>query len=119
MDCRIFFLISLVYLTFGQKHKELLPKPGTLYASSLFRRNQVLDGVPEIENFTQISSVSTCLLYCLKNKPDCKSFNWGNGECTLLIDSICANETLFLTRKIGYSYYDIMDSPEFEVILQT
>ena len=111
------FSLSFVLLfsrVFCQR-KDVLPKTESLYASSLFRMNQGLEGGPRLESLENISSVSICLLNCMKRKPDCKSFNWGNGECVLMSDSVCFNETLLLTRKEGYAYYDIMDSPDFEV----
>ena len=107
--------VSLISCAFCQK-KDLLLKPETLYASSLFRMNRVLNGVPQLESLENVSSVSICLLNCMKRKPDCKSFNWGNGDCVLMSDSVCFNETLMLTEKEGYAYYDIMESPDFEVI---
>ena len=85
------------------------------YASSLFRQNQILEGVPVIETLGNVSAVSVCLLSCMRHKSDCKAFNWGDSQCVLMSDSVCANESLGLTRKPGFSYYDIMDSPEFEV----
>ena len=107
--------VSLISYVFCQK-KDLLPKRETLYASSLFRMNRVLDGVPQLESLKNVPSVSICLLNCMKRLPDCKSFNWGNGDCVLMSDSLCLNETLTLTEKEGYAYYDIMESPDFEVI---
>lgn len=85
------------------------------YASSLFRRNQVLEGVPIIEAIGNVSAVSVCLSVCMRHKTDCKAFNWGQSHCYLMSDSVCANESLRLTPKPGFNYYDIMDSPEFEV----
>ena len=95
--------------------KDVLRVEGQ-YASSLFRRNQVLEGVPTL-TLTNITTVSHCLITCLKHKSDCKSFNWGDGVCDLMSDSICSNETLLLTPKQGFSYYDLMDGPEFEVFV--
>ena len=106
--------VSIFSCVVSQK-KDLIPKPETLYASSLFRMNQVLEGVPQLERLENVSSVSVCLLNCMKRKADCKSFNWGYGECVLMSDSVCFNETLLLTPREGYAYYDIMDSPDYEV----
>ena len=110
----LILFIPFLSLVLSQK-KDLTPKPETLYASSLFRVNQILEGVTELDSYGNLSSVSRCLLICMKRKPDCKAFNWGNGECVLLTDSVCFNETLLLTPKDGYAYYDIMDSPDNEV----
>jgi len=112
-----YFYVNLfltIPIIFCQK-KDSIPKVETLYASSLFRRNQILEGMPELDSLENISSVSICLFNCMKRKPDCKSFNWGNGECVLMSDSVCANESLLLTPKEGFAYYDVMDSPDFEV----
>ena len=113
----IFTFIVFIQLRLCQK-KDVSLKPETSYASSLFRKNRKLEGVPEIANYTNVASLSMCLVACMKKKPDCKAFNYGNRECTLLIDSVCANDTLELTPTHGYSYYDIMDSPDFEVSLR-
>ena len=92
-----------------------MAKIETIYASSLFRQNQVLEGVPVLEAIDNVSSVSLCLIHCMKRSADCRAFNWGNNKCLLMSDSVCANESLVLTPKRGFSYYDIMDNPDFEV----
>ncbi|XP_054160809.1 C-type lectin domain family 4 member E-like [Oppia nitens] len=90
-------------------------KVDTLYGSSLFRKNHILDGgVTEYLIITNITKVSHCLIYCNQYKTQCKSFNFGNNTCILMTDSVCANETLLLTPKPGFDYFDIMDTPEFE-----
>ncbi|CAG2117858.1 unnamed protein product, partial [Medioppia subpectinata] len=97
----------------GQR-KEMF-KMESQYASSLFRTNRMLEGVPQLVTYYNVSTVSHCVITCLKHTSGCKSLNWGSGgECTLLSDSICANETLELTEKHGFAYYDLMDAPEFE-----
>ncbi|XP_054157811.1 C-type lectin domain family 4 member E-like [Oppia nitens] len=114
---RYIIIIAIFTLSIGAvlaQRKPDINKAETLYASSLFRMNQVLEGIPYLHVVENVSSVSTCLLNCMKRKPDCKSFNWGNGTCMLMSDSICFNETLLLTRKEGYAYYDIMDAPDSE-----
>ncbi|CAG2164101.1 unnamed protein product [Oppiella nova] len=115
---RIYFIIPVILvLTTGAvaQRKDQSQKPETQYASSLFRMNQVLEGVPFLQTVQNVTSVSLCLMNCMKLKPNCKSFNWGrNGDCQLMSDSVCFNETLLLTSREGYAYYDLMDTPDYE-----
>ncbi len=108
----LFLLMPLIEC----QRKESL-KFESQYASALFRQNHILESVTQIDIITNVSLRSHCLLNCLKRKPDCKSFNWGNGVCILMSDSLCANDSLILVPKQDFAYYDVMDSPDFEVSL--
>lgn len=92
----------------------------SLYGSSLFRSGHLLDRAGlELSRAADLG-LHHCLLSCMQqqSRPSaCKAFNYAahNGTCILLVESLCANETYELTEDHHFSYFDLLNSPDYEV----
>lgn len=122
MDYGTKFVLLIVFIlasntAFAARKEVTNPGDLSLYANSLFRQNQALLEVPIVNTLQlQHNTAAKCLLHCMKAK-GCQSYNYGaeEGLCVLLADSLCANETLALTPKPGFNYFDLTANPKPEV----